>query len=284
MELEGSIFQNITSAAAFVVLYLLLFLFAKWFKDFLTPYKINDELAVNDNLAIALSMCGYYFATVAIFVGALTGPSQGLLNDVVQVGGYSLLGLLFLNTSRFINDKLILKTFSNAKQLSQEQNIAVGAIQFGTYIATGLIAASAVMGSGGGVLTAVVFFLLGQVSLLLFSYLYDFITPYSIHEAIGEGNVAVGAAMGGTLIALGIIVSNGVAGNVISWQENLVNLAMVNAVAFAFLPTVRLVMDKLVLPGADLSEEIVKDKNVGAGLLEATVAISFSIVLRSVLQ
>ncbi|MDX8384037.1 MAG: DUF350 domain-containing protein [Ghiorsea sp.] len=283
MDLKETIFQDLTGAAAFVMLYLLLFLFAKWFKDFVTPYKISDELTVNDNLAIALTMCGYYFATVAIFVGALAGPSQGLLNDVIQVGGYSILGLLFLNTSRFINDKLILKTFSNVDQLTQAQNIAVGAVQFGTYIATGLIAASAVTGSGGGVLTAVVFFVLGQISLLLFSYLYDFITPYSIHEAIGKGNLAVGAALGGTLIALGVIVSNGVAGNFISWEENLMNLAVVNGIAFVFLPVVRLMMDKLVLPGADLSEEIIKDKNVGAGLLEATVAISFAIVLRSVL-
>jgi len=283
MLLKETIFQDLMNAAAFVTLYLVLFLFAKWLKDFLTPYKINEELTDKDNLAIALIMCGYYFATVAIFVGALAGPSQGLLNDLIQVGAYSMLGLAFLNISRYINDKFILRTFSNVEKLSQEQNIAVGAVQFGTYVATGLIAASAVMGTGGGVVTAIAFFVLGQLSLLLFSLVYDWITPYSIHEAIDKGNVAVGVALGGTLIALGIIVANGVAGDFISWQENLTNLLVVNGVAFIFLPVVRLMMDKLVIPAANLSDEIIQDKNLGAGLLEATVAISFAIVLRSVL-
>jgi hypothetical protein len=42
-------------------------------------------------------------------------------------------------------------------------------------------------------------------------------------------------------------------------------------------------MDKLVIPNSDLSREIVEDRNIGAGLLEATVAISFAIVLKVVL-
>ncbi|MDQ7004691.1 MAG: DUF350 domain-containing protein [Ghiorsea sp.] len=283
MSIIDGIFQDFINTSAFVIMYVVLFFLAKWFKDFLTPYRIHDELTEKDNLAIALIMCGYYFATVAIFVGALTGPSQGLINDLMQVGGYSILGLVFLNLSRFVNDKLILRTFCNVEKLTQDQNVAVGAVQFGTYVATGMIAAGAVMGTGGGVATAVVFFILGQLSLFLFSYIYDFITPYSIQEAIGNGNVAAGTALGGTLIALGVIVSNGVAGDFVSWQVNLTHLALVNVMAFVFLPLVRLMMDKLVIPGADLSEEIIRDKNLGAGFLEATVAISFAIVLRSVL-
>ena len=79
--LEGSL-----QAAAFIILYLVLFLFAKWLKDFCTPYRINDELTQKDNLAIALTMSGYYFGVVAIFVGALLGPTQGLLEDLIAVG------------------------------------------------------------------------------------------------------------------------------------------------------------------------------------------------------
>jgi uncharacterized membrane protein YjfL (UPF0719 family) len=283
MELRAVIFEDLAKTAAFVGLYFVLFLLAKWMKDFFTPYKINDELTRKDNLAISLTMCGYYLATVAIFVGALFGPTQGFTKDLMLVGGYTILGLVFLNISRYINDKIILRKFCNVEQLTQEHNTAVGAVQLGTYVATGLIAAGAITGTGGGVVTAIVFFILGQLSLLIFSLIYDLFTPYCIHEELGKKNTAAGVALGGTLIALGIIVLNGVSGDFVSWQVNLINLAIVNVMAFIFLPLVRFVMDKLVIPADDLSREIIEDKNLGAGLLEATVAISFAIVLKVLL-
>ncbi len=283
MILNTTIFLNLGRVTAFIALYVVLFLLAKWLKDFCTTYKINDELTQKDNLSIALTMSGYYFGTVAIFVGALLGPEQGFVQDLLNVFAYSVLGLIFLNISRHINDKIILRKFCNIKELTQEHNNAVGAVQFGTYVATGLIAAGAIMGTGGGVVTAIVFFILGQASLLIFSYIYDIFTPYCIHEELGKKNVAVGVALGGTLIALGIIVLNGVSGNFISWKENLTNLAIINIIAFIFLPIIRYFMDKIVIPGDNLSREIVEDKNIGAGLLEATVAISFAIVLKILL-
>jgi uncharacterized membrane protein YjfL (UPF0719 family) len=283
MELKAEILEDLTRTAAFVALYFVLFLLAKAFKDLLTPYKINDELTKKDNLAVALTMCGYYFGVVAIFVGSLVGPTQGLYKDLMAVGGYSLLGIMLLNISRYFNDKVILRKFCNIEQITKNHNVAVGAVQFGTYVATGLIAAGAITGTGGGVETAIVFFVLGQLSLLVFTLIYNAITPYCVHDELDKKNVAAGAALGGTLIALGIIILNGVQGDFISWQENLMSLAIINIMAFAFLPIVRFVMDKLVIPGDDLSKEIVEDKNLGAGLLEATVAISFAIVLKSVL-
>jgi len=280
--ISDHLIDDVSRIAAFLVLYLLLFFFAKWFNDAITPYKLNEELTEKDNLAVSLTLAGYYFGLLAVFIGALSGPTQGLMQDLVTVGGYSLLGLLFLNASRYCNDSIILRTFHCDRQLCEDHNVAVGAVQFGMYVATGLIAAGSVHGTGGGVVTACVFFLIGQLSLFIFSLIYDFFTPYSIHEELKKKNVAAGAALGGTMIALGIIVFNGVASNFISWETNLVDLLVTNLLAFVFLPLVRVVMDKVVIPAADLSTEITEDRNLGAGLLEATVAISFAIVLISV--
>ena len=274
------IITDLGRAAAFIGLYFVLFLLAKWMKDFFTPYTINEELTQKDNPAIALIMCGYYLGLSAIFVGTLIGPSFGFGTDLMLVGGYSILGLVLLNISRFINDRVLLRTFCNVQQLIQERNTAVGAVQFGTYLATGLIAGGAVMGTGGGVGTAIAFFVLGQVSLLIFSQVYDWLTPYSIHEALAQKNLAAGVAMAGWLIALGIIVTNGVAGDFIDWPSNLMRFSQVNLLAFVFLPVIRFAMDYLVVPGDRLSREINEDQNVGAGLLEAVVLISFAIVLK----
>lgn len=276
------IIADLGQAAAFLGLYLFVFLLAKWMKDVCTPYKINEELTKKDNVAISLIMSGYYLGAAAIFIGAMLGPSFGFGMDLILVGGYSILGLVFLNISRAVNDRVILRKFCNIKQLIDERNIAVGAVQFGTYLATGLIAAGAVMGTGGGVETAVVFFILGQISLLIFSQIYEWFAPYSIHEELAKKNLACGIALAGSLIALGIIITNGVAGDFVSWEDNLLRFVQVNILAFVFLPIIRFMMDFLIVPGDRLSREIIEDQNVGAGLLEAAAVISFACLLKVV--
>lgn len=193
------------------------------------------------------------------------------------------MGIIILNVSRYLNDKAILRKFANIEQLTKEQNAAVGAVQLGTYVATGLIAAGAIAGQDGGILSFIIFFILGQISLLLFSLIYDFFTPYSVHAELEKQNVAAGVAFSGTLIALGIIVMNGVTGDFVNWIESITHFLIVITTAFVFLPIVRILMDKLVIAGDDLSREITEDKNIGAGFLEACVAISFAVILNVLL-
>ena len=274
------ILTDLTQAGAFLGLYALILLTSKWMKDFLTNYSINDQLTQRDNPAVALIMAGYYLGTLAIFIGALFGPSQGFARDLMLVGGYSLLGMVLLNVSRFINDRVILREFCNIQQIIEQRNTAVATVQFGTYIATGLVAGGAVMGTGGSVLTAIAFFALGQLSLLIFSQIYDWLSPYCIHEELAKQNLACGIAMAGSLIALGIIVTNGVSGSFVSWQDNIRRFAEVNLLAFVFLPIVRYLFDRLIVPGDKLSREIIDDQNIGAGLLEAVVVISFACILK----
>jgi uncharacterized membrane protein YjfL (UPF0719 family) len=271
--------DDIIRAATFVAMYFILFLLAKWFKDAFISYKINHELTKTDNLAIALTMSGYYLATAAIFVGALFGPTQGYKTDLLLVGGYSLLGLGLLNISRWFNDKIILREFCDTEELVKEHNVGVGAVQFGAYLATGLIAAGAVSGQGGGVLTSIVFFVLGQLSLFLFSLIYEKLSPYNIHEELKNKNSASGVAFSGHLIALAIIVMNAASGDFVDWKKDLTGFATASIIAFIFLPVIRLVMDRLVVPGDSLGREIKEDKNIGAGFLEATIAISFAVIL-----
>ncbi len=279
MEVKHVIIDDVTRAAAFVAMYFVLFLLAKWFKDLLSPYKINDELTKTDNLAIALTMSGYYLGTAAIFVGALFGPTQGMQADLLAVGGYSLLGLALLNASRWFNDKVILRKFCDTHQLVAERNVGVGAVQFGVYVATGLIAAGAVSGQGGGVISSLVFFVLGQISLFIFTLIYEKFSPYDIHEELEKKNIACGVAFGGHLIALSIVVMNATSGDFQDWKTDLTMFGAANIIAFIFLPFIRVVMDRLVVRGSSLGREIKEDRNIGAGFLEATIAISFAIIL-----
>jgi len=45
------------------------------------------------------------------------------------------------------------------------------------------------------------------------------------------------------------------------------------------LPLLRIANDRLFLPGVSLDDEIVKDQNVNAGLMEAGLAVSMAVIL-----
>ncbi|MEC8678330.1 MAG: DUF350 domain-containing protein [Candidatus Margulisiibacteriota bacterium] len=277
------ILDDLLKTTSFVFLFFCTLLFSRWIKDLLTPYKINNELIKKDNLAISLSICGYYLGVEIIFIGSLIGPSYGFKEDLTAIFMYSFLGLVFLNLSRYINEKVLLRKFCNIEHLTKKQNVAVGAVQFGTYIATSLIAAGSISGIGGGIVSATVFFSFGQLSLLLFSFIYEKTNGYAIYKELEKQNTAAGVAFSGALIAIGIIILNGVSGDFQSWKNDLINLAIINIIAFIYLPIIRMIVNKLAVSKTTLSLEIVEDRNIGAGLLEASICISSACILKILL-
>lgn len=273
------IIPKITAPLSLLLLYLVVFWVSKWVANKLTPYDINTEISEKHNRAIAISLSGYLIAVTVIFASALIGPSHGIVQDLILVGSYSIVGIILLNISRIINDKLILHKFQNESELVDDQNEGTGAVIAGSFIASGLIVAGAIHGEGGGIATAIAFFALGQLALILFSKVYNLITPYDIHDEIEKDNVAAGVAFGGTLVALGIILMNGASGNFISWEDNLSRFALISCGALIILPIFRYIMDKCLIPHYDLNHEIHSDRNISAGILEFVMVVCFASIV-----
>lgn len=276
MEFEPDVLLR---GASMLALYIGLFVIAKYLKRMLTPYCIDRELTGADNAAQATSLAGYYVGVTTIFCGAYLGPSEGLWMDLLLVGGYSLLGMVLLNLSRILNDRVILHTFSVATAIKEHHNKAAGVIQGANYVGSALVVAGAIHGEGGGIVTALVFYLIGQLALLVFSRLYEWMTPYGIQREIENDNLAAGLGFGGTFVAIGLIVMGSVNGDFVSWTYNLSWLGVNLLGVFIYLIVVRLFFDKVVISRDDLNREIAEDRNTGAGLLEFAVAVSFATVL-----
>jgi uncharacterized membrane protein YjfL (UPF0719 family) len=270
---------KIVAPLSLLLLYLIVFWVSKWAANKFTPYDINKEISEKHNKAIAISLSGYFIAVTIIFVSVLVGPSHGIVQDLILVGGYSVVGIILLNVSRVINDKLILYKFKNKSELVDDQNEGTGAVVAGSFIASGLVVAGAVHGEGGGIVTAIAFFAVGQLALILFSKVYNLITPYDIHDEIEKDNVAAGIAFGGALIALGIILMNGASGNFISWGYNLSRFALISCGALIVLPIFRYIMDKCLIPHYDLNHEIHNDRNISAGILELVMVVCFASIV-----
>lgn len=278
MEFLNTLPENLLVTLAYIALFVFIFLVAKWVKDLFTPYKLNNELAEHDNFAISLTMSGYYIAVALIYAGQVAGYGVSFQTDIINVASYSLLGVLVLNLCRWVNDKFILKTFCNIEKLTKEQDIGVGVVQFAVYVATGFIASGA-LGGEGSIWTFFAFFILGQLCLIIFSLLYNLIAPFNLYEQLEQKNIAAAIAFAGTIIALGLIIMNGVSGDFVAWTSDLTSFAITVFIAFVCLPLFLWLTDRLIIPGKSIRKEIVEDKSLAAGLLEATFAVSFALVL-----
>jgi len=278
IEIE-QILRDIYSTASLLALYIVIFFVANIIYSKKAGYDVKKEIVQNDNMAVAVSLAGYLIAISIIFIGCVLGPGKGILQDLIIVVKYSALGIVLLYVAHIINDKLILYKFKNVKELVEDKNVGTGAVQAGSYIASGLIIAGSVHGEGGGLITATVFFFLGQLALILFAKIYNLITSFDVHDEIEKNNYAAGIAVSGTLIALGIILAKAAGGDFISWEHNVFVFVVDALIAFILLPLFRIVIDKLVISNEDLNKEIAVDKNIGAGLLEFGTTVGFAAVL-----
>jgi len=279
MDALTDLLLRLRNPVAFLVLFAVLFVLGKWLNDLVTSHAIDRELTERDNPALAISTAGYYLGIIIIFLGALIGPSTSLLWDLLIVGGYGLGGIGLLLLSRVLNDRLILRSFSAQRELIEDRNPGAGAVLFGSYVASALIVAGSIQGEGGGPHTALVFYALGQVALIAFTWLYDWLAPYSLLDQIEKDNAAAGIGLGGALIAIGIIVMRAVSGDFVGWAEDLRYLGGNVLLVFVYLAGVRFFFDRVIIPRSDLNVEITRDRNVGAGLLEGAVSIGFAAVL-----
>ncbi len=276
----------------YVVTAFILLLIAKVTLDVVTPYKLDDQLSAKDNPAVGLSLIGYYLGVCIVFIGATFG--EGAADAAIEAGempgmdyvrelgidaAWALGGIVLLNISRLILDKVVLRRFSTRKEIVEDKNVGMGAVEFGTYVASALVVAGAISGEGGGIETALAFWGLGQVAMIVFSFIYQALTPYDFHEQLEKDNVAAGVALGGNLIAMGVLMMAGVAGDFVGWQENLTRFGWLALAAVVLLAVGRFVIDGVLLPGADLKTEIAADRNVNAGFLEGGLLVGLASVI-----
>lgn len=274
--------DQILTGFIYLVAVFVLFLIGKWVYDRLHPrYNLRHELFENDNFALSVEVVGYYFGLVLALGGVLYGPSLGWVDDLIDLFLYGALAIVLLNLSAWINDKIILSRFDNTKEVIDDRNVGTGAIEAGNHIANGLIVAGAVSGEGGDLITAVVFWALGQVVLIAAGKVYTAILPFDVHAEIEKDNVAVGVAFAGVLIALGNVVRLGIFGDFYSWQDHLTGFAIYAVVGLVLLPIVRFCTDRVLVPGVRLTDELVHQAkpNVGAGLLEAFSYVAASMLI-----
>jgi uncharacterized membrane protein YjfL (UPF0719 family) len=271
---------------AYIGVALVLLVIATFAKDLMTPFKIREELTAKDNPAVGLSVAGYYMGVMIVCIGPLlTAPGKDvpLWKDLLETAGYTLLGILLLNASRVILDKVLLRDFSTVKEIIEDRNAGTGAVEMGAYIASGLMIAGALHGRGGGPHTLLIMYAVGQVALILYGMLYRVACRYDVHAEIEKDNVAAGVALGLNLIAIGVVMAKGLSGDFKSLPGHLAQAGIIFVIGTVFLLVLRVAVDYALLPGVKIKKEIVEDQNLNAAWVEGAVLAGMAGLLVTVL-
>jgi uncharacterized membrane protein YjfL (UPF0719 family) len=159
----------------------------------------------------------------------------------------------------------------------------------GTYLATGFIISASVSGEVSGewwkgLLSCIIFFVIGQIVLILAGLWYRLLVRYDVHKVIEESNnAAAGMSFGGFMFAVGYIASTAMSGESLSWMADIVSFVLYVIVALIFLSIGYWITDVLFLPKATMSDEVGKQGNIAAAALSVAVNIGIAILIVHVL-
>ncbi len=272
----------IVSVATSIILGLLLLWIGKAvFGLFHRNVNINHELVEKDNLAFSITYVGYFVGLLMCIGGVLVGESHGFVEDIIAILSFGTLGILLLNVSQIINDKFVLNQFSIKEEVINEQNIGTAILVAAHSLAVGFVVMGAITGEGGSILTTLGIWAISQVLLIITTKAYSIFIPYNLHEEVKNQNVAVALGAAGATIAVGYLINFSTQDNFESWGFMLLTLAEYTGAALVVLPIVRWAADKTLLPGRNLTDELVNQEvpNVGAGLVEAFAYLGGAILV-----
>lgn len=269
----------------YIILSCSILIFAKWLYTKALKYNMYDEIKAG-NVTAVIPYCGFLLGNVAILIGAYVGDSTMLLRyDLIYYLVYAILGILLMIFSGFIVEKTILHQFDNKDEIVRDRNIGTAAVYFGMYVASGLIISACVTGDTlatygrwYGLISSIVYYVLGMLFLIVFAKIYDKLTPYSLLDEIEQDNVAVGIAFGGNIIAIGLILMRATIGDIGTWQHGLLLYFIDLTAILLLLPSVAFILDRLVVKSINIKKEI-KNNNVACGLAEAFVIVGFAILI-----
>lgn len=278
----NSTIDTILTTIIYLACSFLLFFVGKMFYQLLNrKINVKEELVFKDNFAFATAHTGYFIGLLLAIGSAIIGPSHGLVNDLIDLFIYGGIAIVLLNISLLINDKIVLRKFSVYDEIIRDRNTGTGVIEAANSIATGLILVGAITGESGGIITALGFWAIGQLIIVITSIVYAWVVPYDVHAEIEKDNVAAGIGFAGAIIAIGNLVRAALMHDFVSWTESFYTIGVEFIIGLIFLPIARFAADKILLPGQALTDEIINQEtpNSGAGMIEAFAYIGGSVLI-----
>ncbi len=256
---------------AYTLLYLVLAILMKVILDFRSGklYKADEQIA-GGNMAVGFRRSGAQLGLAIAMVGVLSGASSGgFVNDLVMTASYGLLAVGFMLVSLLVTDRAVLPNVNNTEEL-KEGNLAIGLVEFGTLVMTGIIAYASIKGDEGGFISSLVYFVAGQVTVVLLVIAYEkvFARKVNLVQSIVDNNLSAGIYLSGKIIAYGLILQSAIVSQTNVGTASLSTQALEFAAAafsgMIMLYLFELLIDRFIVTATKFSDIIKNDQQVAA--------------------
>lgn len=237
---------------------------------------MNTEMFVYDHIKANNVALG--IRRGAMYLGLMIG-AMGTLNSefLIQIKDQFLL-LIFIGMAFFISDKILFKNVSNTLEIIKG-NVAIAIGEAGLFLATGIIAYASFSGEGPWY-SSIVFFILGQIVLLLATKAYEFMYP-EIKNKIEKGSVASAIMLSSLLISFALILKSSIIGDFTSWETDIISFVKMSILGFVLLVIfANIIIDKLFLPNLTIKEAL-KKETVAAIILISGLKIGIAVIINT---
>lgn len=262
------------SLAAGILLLLIGLALLLWLSGKIEGYDPVNEMLFRDNPALAIRYALFAIAVVFAVLG-IFDRAQGD-SGAWFFTQHALLAVILIYLSRYLNDWLILYHFSNNREVVQEKNVAVAVVEGATYLASAYVIAGAFYDWENGVAIALVWFLIGQLMLILLAFLYR-LAGQGVDSALDEQNLAVGISLASFLLSGGMVCGAVISGPSQGWRGDILTVAAYLS-AWVFLMLVaHVISDKLTFRSSRLGEEVMEQRNIAAALFKAVIFLTLTL-------
>jgi len=238
-------------------------------------FSLDSILANPQNNAMAVSLAGYCLGQGLVLVGVSTCFDENIGDHTGFLFAWTAIGMVLMLLSQVINDNLIIMQLDNAAALLDD-NLSVALMEAGQFVATGVVIQATMAGGGGdfgeSLATTLIFWMLSQVLLLAFTVVYRVLTVFDDLEQIKAANAAAGLGGAMTLLSLALGMAYPIA-----QYGSIAVFVPVSLTGCFFLVVLRVAIDKFILPGDKLDDEIMQI-NWGAALIEGAVACAIALI------
>jgi uncharacterized membrane protein YjfL (UPF0719 family) len=278
-EIRVNFLNIIIDITLYPLLGILLVRLVKLVDDKLTPFDEDKAMLLESNLAVGLRKAGICLGLFLALAGVLSGKSPNLLVDLANFLIAAIMVVIFLLVTFELNARIILRRVNNDEAVAKG-NVAVGAVEFSTYVGTGIIMNGAFSGEGGGLGAAAVFFILGQIALVVAFYLDAAVSRRNIREEIElKGNIAEGIDMAGVLIAVSIILRASIIGPFTGWISGLREFGIYLVLGLLALFVFKYLAEKIFMPRVSYANEMDVRRNEAVAVFMACIQISVAVFI-----
>lgn len=257
--------------SGYAFLYIVLAVIMKQVLNFRSSKSyIADEEIAGGNLAVGFRRSGAQLGLAIAMVGVLSGSNHtNITQDFINTGTYGLLAIVFMMVALLVTDKAVLPNVNNTEQL-KKGNLAIGLVEFGTLIMTGIIAYASIKGDDGGIMTSVIYFIVGQITVVLLVLVYEKILARKLNpiEAIMNNNLSAGIYISGKIIAYGLILQSAIVSQgsdlQMSLMDQMIEFFTAALVGMVMLYIFEILIDYFIVTSTKVSDIIKNDQKVAA--------------------